>query len=110
MIGEWLKENTITGNGQPQGLDEVTVEGVVGQRRGLPGDDGAVPVRDQVDRQAHQEVITKGKTSTLIALTMTWPPRRTIAIRPADQHQGEDGTGAQSCPAGCTIRLSTACW
>ena len=43
MIGEWLKENTITRDGQPQGLDEVAIEGLT-QRRGF-GDDGTVPVQ-----------------------------------------------------------------
>ena len=77
-------------DGQPQGLDEVAVEGLT-QRRGF-GDDGTVPVRDQVERQAHQSDHER-EDQHAHRLDDDLAAQANDRHQTQDQHQGEDGTG-----------------
>ena len=77
-------------DGQPQGLDEVTVEGL-GQRRRF-GHNGTVPVRDQVERQAHQGD-HEGEYQHAHRLDDHLAAEANDRHQTQDQHQRQNGTG-----------------
>ena len=77
MIGEWLNENTITGIASHRVLKN--------SGRGMPSPAEAKNAPFQLGIRltaSNSRAATNGYTSTLMALTITPWPQRTMAIRP----------------------------
>ena len=105
MIGEWLKEKTITG---------IASHRVIS--RPLPVTEA--PLRERVSSAApfHCGIrysantiraITNGNTSTLIAFTIICSPKRTIVIMPTIRISDRIARGGGVMCSWCAMKLST---
>ncbi|MNC08594.1 hypothetical protein D3C75_561900 [compost metagenome] len=98
MIGEWLKENTITG---------IASHSVIHKPLPVAGD--AAALNDRVSNAAllHSGIrynaraikaATNGNTRMLIALTIICSPKRTMVIRPTIRIRDKSARGGETIP------------
>ncbi|CRM86391.1 hypothetical protein [Pseudomonas sp. 22 E 5] len=100
MIGEWLKENTITGIASHSVLKNIG--------NGMPSLAEAKNAPFQLGIRltaSNSKAATKGYTSTLMALTITPWPQRTMAIRPRVSTSDRIARGGGARCSWCSMKL-----
>ena len=105
MIGEWLKENTITGiashrvSSRPLPVADALLRDRVSS---------AAPFHCGIRYSASTiRAATNGNTSTLIALTIICSPKRTMVIIPTIRIRDRIARGGGVICSWCIMKLST---
>ena len=105
MIGEWLKENTITGIASHRVIHRPLPVAVALLRERVSS---AAPFHCGIRYRARIiSATTNGNTSTLIALTIICSPKRTIVIMPTIRIRERMARGGGVMCNWCAIKLST---